>query len=136
MIIAVDFDGILAGDDAQFPDIGTPNYQMIKLIKSLVGDGHEVILWTSRTGQALSSALTWCFYRGLEFCAVNDNAPSNKAIYEAIYPEGTRKVCADLYIDDHDPAFILDRKKSGSMIAISNMTKRVKEIAELWKKER
>ena len=135
MIIAVDFDGILADTDVKFPDIGTPNYQMIKLVKSLIDDGNEVVLWTSRTGEALSNALTWCYYKGLDFHAINDNAQSNKKKYQNIYPQGTRKVNADLYIDDHSPDFILDKQKYGSLIAIHNLTKKVKEIIELWKEE-
>lgn len=133
MIIAVDFDGILAEDE--FPSIGEPNRQMVELVKTLIKDGHEVVLWTSRTGQELSNALTWSFFRGLEFCAINDNAPSNKAKYLALYPQGTRKVSADIYIDDHNPEFVLDKKKYGYHTAVENMTKRVKEIAKLWKEE-
>lgn len=128
MIIAVDFDGILVQDDVPFPDIGTPNSDMIDLVKDLISREYEVVLWTSRTGQALSNALTWCFYHGMEFCAVNDNAPSNKAKYESEYPQGTRKVCADLYIDDHNPEFIADRKLRGYDYAIVNLIQKIKEI--------
>lgn len=135
MIIAVDFDGIIAEDNVPFPGIGDINYQMVKLIQNLEEDGHEIVLWTSRTGPALSSALTQCYYLGLKFDAINDNAPSNKAMYSATYPEGTRKVCADLYIDDHNPEFILERNRHGYQTAMYNLAKRVKEIVELWKKE-
>lgn len=134
MIVAVDFDGILAADDATFPDIGTINYPMVKLVQSLEEDGHEVVLWTSRTGKALSSALTWCHYLGLKFCAINDNAPSNKAKYSAAYPQGTRKVHADIYIDDHNPEFILNRERYGYNAAIDVMINQVKEITRLWEK--
>lgn len=99
MIIAVDFDGVLCKN--KFPQIGEPEYEMISRIRQLSDLGHEVILWTSRTGQELDDAVDWCGDRGLHFCAVNENAPSNRRKYMAKYPNGTRKAYADLYVDDH-----------------------------------
>ena len=130
MIIAVDFDGILVAD--QFPYIGAANYRMVNFVKSLISDGHEVVLWTSRTGTPLTDAMEWCEEQGLHFCAINDNSPSNKAKYEAMYPQGTRKVSADIYIDDHDPQFMHDQIVSGTTIATHNMIKRIKEVIT-WK---
>lgn len=134
MIIAVDFDGILAGSGKEFPDIGNANYTMVSLVRDLIDAGHEVVLWTSRTGKALELALTWCEAYKLHFCAVNDNAPSNKAKYQAEYPQGTRKVNADIYLDDHDPTYLVECKKFGQLYAIYSMVKRVKEIL-LWEEE-
>lgn len=134
MIIAVDFDGVLFGDGTEFPQIGNPNYTMLSLVKDLTDNGHEVVLWTSRTDTALEAAVIRCKQFGLVFCAVNDNAPSNKAKYSSMYPNGTRKVSADIYLDDHDPQFIMDKSKYGHLIAIHNMTKRVKEILS-WEEE-
>lgn len=104
MIIAVDFDGILCED--RFPEIGKPNHEMIGLIRQAIDEGHEVVLWTCRTDQPLVEAVAWCRERGLHFCAVNDNAPSNKIKYKDIYPNGTRKVYADVYIDDHNVEYV------------------------------
>lgn len=135
MIIAVDFDGILAGNGDEFPDVGDPNAPMVELIKELLKARHEVVLWTSRTGSALSRALTWSYFHGIEFSAINDNAPSNKDKYLVLYPTGTRKVYADIYIDDKNPEFIIDVKKHGHDTAIRNTVNRVKEILKLWKEE-
>lgn len=104
MIIAVDFDGILCKD--KFPEIGEPNYEVISFVRELIDDGHEVVLWTCRVDQRLVEAVEWCHDRGLHFCAVNDNAPSNKAKYEKEYPNGTRKVFADVYMDDKSAEFM------------------------------
>lgn len=104
MIIAVDFDGILCGN--AFPDIGKPNYDMISFVRQLIDEGHEVILWTSRTGDRLTEAVMWCEDRGLHFCAINENAPSNLAQYLAEYPTPSPKVYADLYLEDRDPWFV------------------------------
>lgn len=103
MIVAVDFDGILCRD--AFPEIGDPNYEVISFVRELIDDGHEVVLWTCRVDQRLVEAVEWCHDRGLHFCAVNDNAPSNKAKYEKEYPNGTRKVYADVYLDDKSVEF-------------------------------
>lgn len=103
MIIAVDFDGILCTN--KFPEIGKPNYKIISLIRQLMDCGAEVILWTSRCEKELEAAIKWCDDYGLRFCAINDNAPSNKEYYKEIYKTPPRKIYADIYIDDHDIYF-------------------------------
>lgn len=120
MIIAVDFDGILC--ENKFPEIGKPNYDMISLIRQLIDDGHEVILWTSRADEELNKAVRWCCDYGLRFCAVNENAPSNIEQYASKYPRGTRKVYADIYIDDHN--LMYDKTK---------VTNYLKKGISLWK---
>lgn len=107
LIIAVDFDGILCKN--KFPEIGDPNYEVISLVRQLIDKGHEVILWTSRVDAELQAAVEWCEDRGLHFCAVNDQAPSNKEQYSAKYPNGTRKVYADIYVDDHNLEYQLEK---------------------------
>lgn len=133
MIIAVDFDGVLAEDTGNFPEIGPPVDSMISFVKELFDGGHEVVLWTSRTDKALEDALKWCKERGLQFCAINDNAPSNKAKYASQYPNGTRKVSADVYIDDHNIGFISDawdnRSKTTAIeIAIQQTRRLIKHV--------
>ena len=100
MIVAVDFDGILCED--RFPDIGAPDYEVISLVRQLMDRGDEVILWTCRAGDRLTEAVKWCEDRGLHFCAVNENAPSNRERYLSEYPDPSPKVYADLYVEDHD----------------------------------
>lgn len=99
MIVAVDFDGVLVED--QFPGIGKTDAEMVEAVKLAIEAGHEAVLWTCRVDDKLSEAVACCEYNGLRFCAVNDNAPSNKAKYSKQFPNGTRKVYADYYIDDH-----------------------------------
>lgn len=117
MIIAVDFDGVLC--ENQFPEIGPPNYEVISAIRELMDKGHEVVLWTSRNGQELKNAVKWCDDRGLHFCAVNEPAPSNAEAYEGMYEVPTRKVYADVYIDDHNLEFVYaDGRSIGSQTMI------------------
>ena len=103
MIVAVDFDGVLCRDE--FPGIGEPNYEVVSTVREIIDAGHEVVLWTSRADDRLVEAVRWCEDRGLRFCAVNDNAPSNRARYEKEHPNGTRKVYADVYLDDKSVEF-------------------------------
>ena len=103
MVIAIDFDGVLC--ESRFPNIGSSDPQMIRAVKRVQEAGHETILWTCRAGERLSEAVAWCVMHGLCFTSVNDNAPSNKKMFEAEYTQGTRKVYADFYIDDHNPDY-------------------------------
>lgn len=126
MIVAVDFDGVLCRDE--FPGIGAPNYSMISLVREIIDAGHEVVLWTSRADDRLVEAVRWCEDRGLHFCAVNENAPSNRARYEGEYPNGTRKVYADVYLDDKDPRFITTARNRGYDEALEYMETSVRKV--------
>ena len=106
MIIAVDFDGILC--ENAFPEIGKPKYEVISLIRQLMDQGHETILWTSRADEKLVEAIQWCQSYGLHFTTTNENAPSNIEQYKIAHPDGTRKVYADIYIDDHNLEYVMD----------------------------
>lgn len=104
MIIAVDFDGVLCRNE--FPQIGKPNYEVISLVRQMMDIGNEVILWTTRNGDELEQAVAWCEDYGLHFCAVNAPAPSNEEEYRDKYPVQSRKIYADIYIDDHNLEFV------------------------------
>lgn len=106
MIIAVDFDGVLCQNN--FPKIGKPNYEAISLVRQLIDMGHEVVLWTTRNGAELEEAVGWCTDYGLHFCAINAPAPSNEKEYRDVYPTQSRKIYADVYIDDHNLEYIND----------------------------
>ena len=90
MIIAVDFDGTL-----QLPD-KTANVALIRKLLSAQRQGNIVILWTCREGQSLFSALEFLRKNGFIPNLVNENAPQTIKMLG----HNTRKVCADVYIDD------------------------------------
>jgi hypothetical protein len=102
MIIAVDFDGTLC--ENKWPNIGEPNEKLIDHLKLYRKHGVKIILWTCRVGKLLDDALSWCQTRGLIFDAVNENLPE---IIEK-FGSDTRKVYADIYIDDRATAVNLD----------------------------
>lgn len=98
-IVAVDFDGTLVEDE--FPNIGRKNEQMFQVMKTLKSQGVKLILWTSRNccdqfGNTLEDAINFCKENGLTFDAVNENLPE----VQEFTGQDTRKIYADLYIDD------------------------------------
>lgn len=94
MTIAVDFDGTL--HTGAYPSIGDMRPGAREYMQKLKEDGHFLILWTCREGQVLIDAINWMLEQGIPFDRVNDHEPKNKAKYGGT----TRKVYADLYIDD------------------------------------
>ena len=108
-IVAIDFDGTLVED--KFPEIGKPNEFMFKTVKALQANGVRVVLWTCRDGKNLIDAIAFCNNKGIVFDAINTNIPEVIELYQ----NDTRKVFADLYIDDkaishlQDPVYWTDR---------------------------
>ena len=131
MIIAVDFDGILCEND--FPNIGKPNYYIISLVRQLIDRGHEVILWTTRNGEELTAAVDWCADYGLHFCNVNGPAPSNEKEYKEKYPTQSRKIYADIYVDDHNIEFVSKSMTNTSSISI--VADKLQRGVNTWEKE-
>lgn len=93
--IAVDFDGTLCTN--KWPEIGDPNKELIKYLILERSLGTKVILWTCRSGDHLTNAVEWCNQYGLYFDEVNENLPERIKTFGG----NSRKVVADLYIDDH-----------------------------------
>lgn len=95
MIIAVDFDGTIV--ENRYPKIGKEMLFAIDTLKALNKMGHQIILWTFRSGKQLEEAVAFCEERGVEFYAVNKSYP------EEVYDQTiSRKINADLFIDDRN----------------------------------
>lgn len=95
MTIAVDFDGTIVTHE--YPAIGRPIPFAIDVLKRLIEDGHQLILWTVREGELLDEAVRYCRERGVEFYAVNANYPEAAADQQS-----PRKLLVDLWIDDRN----------------------------------
>lgn len=94
-VIAVDFDGTIFTN--KFPQIGEPKIEFIKFLIALQKQrGVKLILWTCREDKTLAEAIAACSKLGLVFDAHNENLPEMNAYYK----NNSRKVGADLYIDD------------------------------------
>lgn len=107
-IIAVDFDGTIVSDE--FPKIGKPNYGLIRTLRAMQRKGVKLILWTSRNnscemGALLTNAIEACEHFGLKFDAINENISEVKKLTGG----DTRKVYADVYLDDHSINAATDR---------------------------
>lgn len=96
MIIAVDFDGTI--HNGEYPNIGEPVKDSVEILQALHDDGHSIIIWTCRAGKYLDDAIGWLERAGVPFDAVNEHDPSVLRNFGT----DTRKVYADVYIDDHN----------------------------------
>ena len=95
MIIAVDFDGTIV--EHKYPKIGREIIFATDTLKALNKKGHQLILWSFRSGKLLDEAVTFCKEHGVEFYAVNKSYP------EEVFDEAiSRKISADLFIDDRN----------------------------------
>ncbi|WCS68558.1 hypothetical protein Goe16_01440 [Bacillus phage vB_BsuM-Goe16] len=99
VIVAVDFDGTITTE----PDMDP--YRDLELRKGcrealeyLHDIGCELLLWTCRTGDALSEALSFLHNHeiGYLFKAINNHHPE----VLGKYPDVARKIAADFYVDD------------------------------------
>jgi hydroxymethylpyrimidine pyrophosphatase-like HAD family hydrolase len=110
MIIAVDFDGTIV--EHKYPQIGAEIPFAIESLLSLQKEGHQLILWTYRTGELLDEAIEYCKSKGLEFYAINKNYP------EEVFDENiSRKIYADIYVDDRNIGGIPDWGQIYQMIS-------------------
>ncbi len=114
MKIAVDFDGTIV--ENKYPAIGEEKLFAIETLKQLQQRGHQIILWTYRTGKELDEAVEFCRQRGLEFYAVNKNYPEEK-------PEDglPRKINADVYIDDRNLGGFIEWGKAWQILTNETM---------------
>ena len=106
MIIAVDFDGVL--HHGHYPHVGVVSIEAKRSLRELKEQGHYIIIWTCRNGDLLLSAINWLIAEGIPFDRVNDHEPGNAAHYG----DNTRKIYADVYIDD---------KNAGGMLSWSEI---------------
>ena len=94
--IAVDFDDTITYVNA-YPAVGELKPEAIDVLKKLKNN-YTLILWTCREGIYLTEAVNALKENGVEFDYVNE------------CPAGSRKVVADVYIDDRAFGGIVDWK--------------------------
>lgn len=95
MKIAVDFDGTIV--EHKYPEIGKIMPFAFETLKMLENKGHQLILWTYRSGRYLDDAVEFCKNHGIEFYAVNKSYP------EEVWDESkSPKIDCDCFIDDRN----------------------------------
>ncbi len=94
MVIAVDFDGTIVRN--KWPDIGEEILGAADAIRMWHAQGHRVIIWTCRAGNELEMCRVWLAKNFIPCYSINTNPPDRIGLYGS----DTRKISADLYIDD------------------------------------
>lgn len=106
IVLAVDFDNTIART-YNYPSWGELVPESVDWLLRWQKQGVYLILWTMRTGTALSSALDFCARHGITFWGVNEN-PS-----QVLYPHPASGKCfSHLLIDDTALGCPLDDKNA------------------------
>ena len=93
-VLAVDFDGTIC--ELAYPDVGKVRYRAQYYINELYKKGFGIVINTCREGKALAKALDFLDDEGFLYDYYNANFPHLIEEYQA----DTRKISADVYIDD------------------------------------
>jgi hypothetical protein len=94
VVIAVDFDGTIC--TLSYPAIGRERKGAKEYINKLYDEGYAIVINTCRQGKAVEDAKTFLEIRGIKYDEINENIPSLIELYGC----DTRKISADVYIDD------------------------------------
>jgi hypothetical protein len=90
MVLAIDFDGTAVTHD--YPRVGK-DIGSAPVLKELVQNGHQLILWTMRSGKELEDAVNWFAENDIPLYGVQRN-PSQDTW------TNSPKCYAQIYIDD------------------------------------
>jgi ribonucleotide monophosphatase NagD (HAD superfamily) len=92
--IACDYDGTIAFDS--YPEVGAVKEYASVVLRRVKEAGGQIIIWTCRTGKDAEEVKKKLADAGIEYDAFNDNLPET----QLMFPDNSRKVFADVYIDD------------------------------------
>jgi hypothetical protein len=90
MIIGVDFDGTCVKH--AYPHVGE-DIGAVPVLKELVANGHDLILWTMRSGDSLEAAIDWFKTNEIELYASQRNPTQDQ------WTSSPKAYC-QIYIDD------------------------------------
>jgi hydroxymethylpyrimidine pyrophosphatase-like HAD family hydrolase len=93
-IISIDYDDTIVYAD--YPNIGVIKPFAALVINQLYSEGHTIIINTCRSGEHETAAAQYLTDKGVKFHHINENHPDNIAQYDS----DSRKIFADVYIDD------------------------------------
>jgi len=128
MIIAVDFDGTVV--EHEYPAIGKTKLFAFETLKALQEKGFRLIMWTYRAGKELDDAVEFCRENGIEFYAINKNYPEE----EYVEGEISRKINADIYIDDKNIGGFLGWSRIWELITQESLENIEEEFKKKQKK--
>ena len=110
LVIAVDFDGTIV--EESYPEIGKMRKGAAEYIRRLVNEGHIIIINTCRSDSHSMNAKIWCMRNHVVYHYFNENHPD---IIEQ-YNSDSRKISADIYIDDKNLVKLPNWKKKYKLI--------------------
>lgn len=93
-IISIDYDDTIVY--ANYPEVGIIKPFAALVINQLYSEGHTIIINTCRSGEHQKMAEEYLQKCGVMFHHINENHPENIAMYDS----DSRKIFADVYIDD------------------------------------
>jgi len=126
LVIAIDFDGTIV--EHRYPFIGRVRPFAFETMEALQIKGNRLILWSHRSGQKLDEAVKFCRSHGIEFYAVNKNYPE-----EEWDENDSRKIVADIYIDDRNIGGIPSWGEIFKIICPEEDVTNVKQSKSWWK---
>jgi len=112
MYIAVDFDGSVVTHE--YPKVGR-DIGAVDTLRKLVFKGHQLILWTMRSGKELQEAVDWFTANSIPLFGINEN-PTQKSWTKS------PKAYAQLYIDDAALGAPLKQEEGGRSYLDWDMT--------------
>jgi hydroxymethylpyrimidine pyrophosphatase-like HAD family hydrolase len=95
MIIAIDFDDTIVYNG--YPGIGELKPNAKKIINKLYNEGYIIIIWTCRENEKEKDVINFLNKNNIKYHFINENVKEIKEKYG-----DTRKVNADIYIDDRN----------------------------------
>lgn len=103
--IAIDWDGTIVHDGA-YPDAGFFKPHAVRVIKRIIAEGGEVVIWTCRNGIEQERAiLEKLLDAGIHSFKINKPFDHFTNIYGG---DNARKIFADVYIDDRAIGAVID----------------------------
>jgi hypothetical protein len=89
--IAVDFDGTCV--EHKYPLVGQDAPDAVRVLRKLVENGNQLILWTMRDGLELSTAVEWFKDRHIDLWGIQRNPTQDQWT-------SSPKAYSQIYIDD------------------------------------
>lgn len=94
LVLAIDFDGTIV--ELAYPKVGEMKPEADIYINKLYDEGHHILIHTCRCGEHEQDAKEFLESKGIKFHELNNNIPH---LIE-MYANDSRKLSADIYIDD------------------------------------
>lgn len=113
MIIAIDFDGTCVAHE--YPNVGK-DIGAAPILKQLTDNGHQLILWTMRSGETLADAVKWFSDNEIPLWGINENPEqhtwtSSKKQYAQMYIDDAALGAPLLHCENHDDLNYIISKK-------------------------